>query len=299
MYITTIYRRSGKRARLASCIMAAALCVAGAACKKLQPANEILPDAAVNLFNASQVMQVSSPFVQKKIYVDGYDTAGTRYVYFNYLSGRPLEYPVEALAPGTVAGIPYMRLQAGTHEFTFTNAAKFKTGDIHFDFPASSQQQLYLADGIPAVDGFATYSVLRVEEDRRQSAGKVRVRFVHLSPDAGSLKTYRLDADNNRIFNGLPAEITYGSASPYAELDTAGAINQRLVLHYFQGTDTLSSVLSTSVPAEAGTSYVIVINGFKGKYAIKNPTGRSQAGAVEYETINFEATLTSYVRRSY
>ncbi|WP_162946268.1 DUF4397 domain-containing protein [Chitinophaga barathri] len=279
--------------------MAGILCITGGACKKLQPANDIPPDAAVNLFNASQVIQATGPFDQKKIYVDGYDTTGSQYVYFNYQSGRPLEYPVETLAPGTVPGIPYMRLQAGSHEFTFTNAAKFKAGDISSDFPAGTLHQLYLADGIPASDSLATYNVLRVEEDRRQPAGKVRVRFVHLSPDAGNFKMYRMDANNNRLFSGLPAEITYGAASPYAELDTAGAINQRLVLHYFQGADTLSSLLSTSVPAEPGTSYVIVINGFKGKHAIKNPTGRSQSGTVEYETINFEATLAGYVRRSY
>ncbi len=63
------------------------------------------------------------------------------------------------------------------------------------------------------------------------------------------------------------------------------------MLHYFQGIDTLASLLSTSIPAELGTSYVIVINGFKENKPSKIPPAAARPAPWNTKTINFEATL--------
>jgi hypothetical protein len=282
--------------------------LAAFACKKnVQPEQTTPPDLSVNFYNASELLRITSTAERKYIFVDGYDTANTNQPFFYYYSGSYLdEYPRDpGVMPVAVSAIPYTRLEAGGHRFVFTNAKKFKLADTSLTWQAGTHQQLYLANEMPTADSSANYRVVNVQEDRKRVEGKVRVRFINLSGDTDSLNVYRVDADGRRIFSGMPNDIRFATATMYAELDTAGNVNQRLTLQFFKGTDTVSALLSASVPAIPGNSYVLLIQGFRSSppnynsIPFKNPVGRDAAGNIIYERVQVAPNLRAVVRQSY
>lgn len=279
-----------------------------AACtKNVQPEQTTPPDMSVNFYNASELLRTTSPASQKYIHVDGYDTANTNHPFFYYFSGsNPDEYPRDApIGQGPVPGIQYMRLEAGPHQFTFTNAGKFKLVDTSLAGLPNTFQQLYLVNGLPKADGTTSYRIVPVQEERKRVEGKVRLRIINLSADTDSLNMFRIDADGRRIFAGMPSAIVFGTATPYVELDTARSINQRLTLQFYKGTDTLSPVLSAAVPAMAGSSYILLVQGYRSTppdfraLAFKNPIGRDASGGIIYEDVQVAANLRAVVRQSY
>lgn len=282
--------------------------LAAIACKKdLQPEQTTPPDLSVNFYNASELIRATSPASRKYIYVDGYDTISTNHPFFYYFSGtNPDEFPKNVpLTPAAVPAIPYMRLEAGSHQFIFTNAGKFKLADISQVWQANTFQQLYLVNGLPQADSTTTYRIVHVQEERKLVEGKVRVRVINLSADTDSLNMFQLQGDGRRIFTGMPHDIVFGTATPYVELDTAGGINQRLTLQLYKGTDTLSPLLSTTVPAVAGSSYVLLVQGYRSRpplyppLSFKNPAGRDSSGNIIYEKVEVPANLRAVVRQSY
>jgi hypothetical protein len=240
------------------------------------------------------------------VYIDQYDTSAlfrpslgeSAYPYFSFISyATQLEYPYPATNYDAYKLIYYMQVASGIHRFLFCDTGKAVLVDTSLNLAYQAYNTFYLTDAPVADNSRAAYQVVIVPEDRQASSDKVRVRFVHLSPDAGTLGCYMQKADNSKVYDSLPQNMAFASASSYVTLDTAGAYHNQLVFHLFDNTGT--DQLITSVPTTPGRSYVVVIQGFKNNQQRQIPHGKNTDGSIKYTNVAITANLRVMVRESY
>ncbi|HEK22394.1 MAG TPA: hypothetical protein ENO28_18275 [Bacteroidetes bacterium] len=274
------------------------------ACKKdIKPA---LPgeqeSAAVNYYIVSDVMNAAYGPSRgtTAAYADSVQQHGniiyntdSRYPVFAFGFLANPEYPTV----NDVSGInlfTYIRCNAGNHKFLFTDVTNAIVADTVTRLESNSWNSLYLADKPQADGADAAYTVLSVPEPRTAEEGKIGVRFINLSPDAGALDCKVLLSDGLTASNTL-ASVRFREASAYTWLTQEQAANGLLRL---QIGNSRSNIIS-AVPARPGRAFVIVIRGFLHNTTRRITTGKNADGSLIRETINISAGLRTDVRTSY
>lgn len=227
--------------------------------------------ANVNFFNASEVMNQNSSL------------QGGNMVYINDSVPKPpfLQFPIfevkypglgndmrqypqagvgrnpEVVIPDNYQVVYYMPVAVGTYRFIFTGSGKVFLKDIDATLEKDSYNTFYLTESPEADD---TYRITAVPEERKGAEGKIRVRVVHLAPDAESLSVMKADG----FSAGLPP-LKFGSYSPYIELDTIGASQNfgNVVLKFSDNSNPTELLVSAAVPAVEGSSFIILVQGFR------------------------------------
>ena len=273
------------------------LLVLAASCSK--DVKPLLPgpaDAAINFYNASEVM-ASSQALGTNNYILTDDTSLHSASFVSY-DTDDRQYPNFYPTYGGYGLFSWMRISAGNHRFWFTCHTQFPVADTSIHIPKDSYQSVYLSE---SPEGDAVYRVLVVPEEHAGIPGKVRIRFVHLSPDAGTLRCYRSMGDGGKTTDGLPQDMAYGTATPYVSLDTNGTAQTRgnLVLRLVDKNDPDNVVLSTGVPAVPGSSFVLLLQGFRQQATRRLITGRDANGKSKDTTVTVTANLRVNVRRTY
>lgn len=258
------------------------------------------PSAALNFYSASDLQYNLGS--NRYVFIDrAVDTASLNPAvpYFSNINPIDLqEYPISNLTYDAYNFISYVRITAGNHHIVFTDGNRETIKDTVLNLADTSYTSLYLTDaghnGEPA-----SYRLLASPEEHKGVPGRVRMRVVNLSPDVGSISCYLQNANGTILFSPLPQQLAFGTASPYLELDTAGAYRGKLNLQIIADKDPLHSFLFTQITANPGHSYVVIIKGFYQPTTRLVPTGKNPDGSIKYQAVAISPNLRVNIRQSY
>ncbi|WP_257668715.1 hypothetical protein [Parapedobacter tibetensis] len=163
---------------------------------------------------------------------------------------------VDNSARGDVYWLP---VHAGDYRFIFTSRDRTYLHTQNIPLSKQTYQVLYLVESPEADDAYTVVEVPIERKDRVE--GHVTVQFVNLSPDAGEVEAYRVDADGNELATATDTPLAFGEYSS-AELATAGTqdtYNGILIRFRRPGGEDVQSV---AVPANNGAVYTVLLRGF-------------------------------------
>nr|WP_199077702.1 DUF4397 domain-containing protein [Pedobacter sp. ASV19] len=281
-----------------ACILIAVLPFTG--CKK--EVAGVNDNIALNFYSASDVMSaISSPArATTAIYLDEVrqqngpiiNNSNLTFPYFTYGYSSAPEYP-SLIRQGQ---INYARFNAGRHRLYFTDPLNTVVVDTLIKPQLNSYYCIYLADA-PGNNAKISYRAVAVAEDRTDvPTGKVGVRFIHLSPDAGDLTVSLSDPSGNAI-SAIPGLLKYPAASGYQFFDATGISGG--VLHFNLSNKATGANINTGIPFSEGQRYVIVITGFLKDQQRQAVTGKNADGSLVYNNITVAASLRAELRTAY
>ena len=206
-----------------------------------------------------------------------------------------------------------MDFAVGKHRFVYSyfgytqdadnfrlNLPAARLAEAEFDLEEGKYHTLYFVDDNVEEGAKAAYRVIKVENLQQNSIteGKVNVRFVHLSADAGSIAVKLADSDGNELASGMPENMSFSSASDYIPVDPEGLTQDGgLLFHiYLQGS---SQPISVGVPANTGHSFDVLLHGFTKPHTLQLINKVAQNGAPSYKTIQVPVGFTATVRQMY
>lgn len=256
--------------------MAICLILAGiTACdSNIEPYNPAPPEAFVNFYLASEVRQQNNALLYKNniVYVnDSVLNEANRsfYVYFGSGSQYPSNYTDGLYIYNEIANrtnyetLFWLPVETADYKFIYSSIANNKLflKDTTVILPYQSYTTFYLTES-PESD--TAYRIITIPEDIKREPGKVKVRFVHLGWDTEPLKIFRERPSGIKDYDGLPQDIAFGEYSPSISLDTVGTDKSKIILlKFYTGDDNSQLLLSAAVPAEAGSSFVVMICGIQ------------------------------------
>lgn len=165
-------------------------------------------------------------------------------------------FVVDNSARGDVYWLP---VHTGDYRFIFTSKDKTYLYTQNTTLNRQTYQVLYLVES-PETDD--AYTVVNVPVERKDRVdGSITVQFANLSPDAGEVEAYRVDAAGNEIAMATVAPLAFGEYAS-ADLTTAGTqdtYNGILIRFRRPGGEDLQAV---SVPANSGAVYTVLLRGF-------------------------------------
>lgn len=157
-------------------------------------------------------------------------------------------------------GVHFLPMHAGDYRFIYTSRDRTYLHTANETLQKNSYNMLYLVES-PDTD--AAYTVISVAvEMKERIKDKVTVLFVNLSPDAGEVEAYRVDAAGNEIAADLPAPLSFGHYAP-AELSLEGTEDtHNSILLRFRHPGAGDELQAVAVPAEKGAVYTLLLRGF-------------------------------------
>ncbi|MET0636072.1 MAG: hypothetical protein ABWZ25_08575 [Chitinophagaceae bacterium] len=255
---------------------------------------------SLNFYAASDVLKTIGKGVVP-VFIDKYEpnrvinSFNSPYPFFDYdVQGQKLDYPYIF---GTHSGLYYARFDAGSHHYMFTDTTRCIVVDTTLMLPAKTYTCFYLTDAAVADNSPAKYIVKAVNELRSVPDGKVGVRFVHMSADAGDLTCSFQKADGSLV-NSLPETLKFGEASAYQYYDANDVSANKLLLFSLNNTNTGATIL-TGVSFNPGRSYIIVISGFLRDQMRQIPTVKNPDGSFSYVSATIGKNLRAEIRTSY
>lgn len=204
----------------------------------------------------------------------------------------------------------YMNYKAGSHRFFFTymgwdsntsvtdaNIPLSRLADVSFDLPAEKYHTLYFTDDKAAEGAVAAYRVVKVEDIREKAvqSGKVSVRFIQLSMDAGKVTVKQWMKDGTE--KDLQLHLDFGDSTGYLELDTTEAQSGVLLFNiYPEGSTDYTTV---GIPTETGHSFDVLLHGFTQVHSRQIVTGSTVDYRPVYKTVTFAQSFDATVRKMY
>ncbi len=272
------------------------------ACKKMV-LTELPGDKAaieLNFYPASDVLNAYIPRGQFiPIYVDHFiDNPSPQSVLglpgFQYSSiGVPSDFP----SSQNISVVTYLPYNVGVHRVMFADNLNMVVLDTSFNQPAKSYNCLYFGDAPAAVNAPSKYKMVVVQEDRSGIApDQVGVRFIHLGPDAGTLRCNRVRADGS-LTNAAPASLNFGSYTDYQYFTAQDTV--RGLLRFSLDNPAGGVSIPTAVPYIPGRKYAIVISGFLNDQQRQIPAGKNPDSTTLYQPITISRNLRATVRRIY
>lgn len=233
-------------------------------------------DAGISFFNASvafrEVMTSGNKYIFLDNNTDTLNTVPPRFGEYSY----QLQFPDPTasqgvVAPGAEIPVSYMRLAAGAHAIRVNDPDKNEVAKLDVQLTKGSRHVVYVTDSLGA-DKSIHFTGLAVPEGEPVAAG-IRIRVVHLSPDVKDLNVYQLGPEDVRLFpDNRPVNMGYRQVSNYFLPDVTKKVRDKLLLRFYEGTDTANVVLTTIIPTDhIPAAYEIIINGYKTGPAYRYP----------------------------
>ncbi|MES2458229.1 MAG: hypothetical protein V4594_21910 [Bacteroidota bacterium] len=230
------------------------------------------------------------------------------YFEFNGLS-KLIMFPYLAADP--LGKTMYLDYKAGEHQVIFSylvakEADKtvgmplLRMADTTIKMAAGSHSSMYLADAPAAEGARAVYKLVRTEQplEKAVTVGKVSVRFVNLSPDAGNLRVSLVDANGTENTSLLPQNLAFAGASDYTALDISGSTDRQLLIRVYSSTGNIP-LITSAIPAQAGHSFEMVIHGFKAAHQQQVVSGVNADGSPSFKTVTLPVSLSLTARQTY
>ncbi|HBX21749.1 MAG TPA: hypothetical protein DEF88_15020 [Porphyromonadaceae bacterium] len=215
--------------------------------------------------------------------------------------GRPeiRDYPryLTHIASGHQSGtanadVFWLPIYPGGYDFIFTSKDKTYLKTEHIRLEAKSHNIVYLVESIETE---SSYAIINVPIERKERIeGKVTVQFVNLSPDAGKMEAYRVDAGGNETVETLPSNLDFGQyASTELSMEGAASTYDKLLLR-FRPAGGGGDLASISVPAESGAVYTVLLRGFANE-----ASRRIKKDNENYAEVTIQPNLRVSLRRGF
>lgn len=204
----------------------------------------------------------------------------------------------------------YMNYNAGNHRFLFTymgwdndvsvsepTIPLSRLADVEFSLEGGKYYTLYFTDDTAQEGAVAAYRVVRVEDLREKAvtAGKVAVRFVHLAPDAGTVRiAQRMKDGSEQVLN---AQTSFAEVTEHYALDTSQAQDGLLLFNVYAAGS--SDAIIAGVPADTGHSFDILLHGFIQTHDRQVITGSTEDYQPVYSTVTLPVSFDATVRQMY
>lgn len=287
------------------CCLALLLIVAMVGCDKAEWVDTTA--AYINFYNASEVIQQNAVLMNNNmVFINDSLPNGTfdKFPQFRNLDVSQRQYPytfsiyntADIHTPSTYQYVYYMAMQPDKYHFIYTGADKIFLHDTTLNLSVGSHTCLYLVE---SPEDFA-YHIVSVPEEREGIDGKVRVRVVHLSPDTEPVSIRRVYADGSSKDVGYSA-VGFGGYTDYIALDTEGTEEQfhNIVLQLSLADAPDDAVLTAAIPADAGSSYIVLLRGFQNPAERNLLRGYDNLGEPVYQQYAVYANLRTALRRTY
>ena len=272
-------KKINNRKILFYCLLTGAITILFSACKEDMDA--VLPAggniAYVNFVNAAEVFlygQKDTLQWYNNLYIND-SINNPPFDNYNGNANYPFEFSTEAKlairqCPGSFTANPYVTgggnadvywlpLEGGDYHFIYTSKNKTYLYTAEENLKKDTYQVLYLVES-PETD--SSYTVVNVPvEHKERVEGRVMVQLVNLSPDAGEVEVYRVDANGNEMVTATTNALTFGQYAS-AEFSTEGTKDSyNSILLRFR-TPGGSDRQSIAVPSNSGAVYTVLLRGF-------------------------------------
>lgn len=169
-------------------------------------------------------------------------------------------FPAGAYPYSFVNGpVIYTRFRAGNRKLIITDLKDSVYLQSQKQFQAHSIYNCYVADDVTVTDSSQIkYKVLYSDDSEPVQAGKIGVRFINLSPDAGTF-----NAAQELAGGSLKAlqPLNFAEPSPFYFFDQKDIVSNNIIPFVLSNTQK-GLKLTTGLSFVAGINYVILIKGF-------------------------------------
>lgn len=205
------------------------------------------------------------------------------------------EYPTQMSHVGTGAGdnnsgsgIYWLPVEAGDYRFIFTSRDRTYLIAENKTLDKQTYHTLYLAESAVTDSSYAIVDVPIQRIDKLE--GSATVQFVNLSPDAGEVEVYRVDAGGNEILTATePLAFGQYQSAALAIEGTENTYNSILLrFRAAEGGD----LVSFAVPANEGAVYTVLLRGFA-----QQTMRKIKKDNYSYAEVNIMPDLRASVRR--
>lgn len=271
-------------------------------CSKKQNSLAVADPAYINIFNASHVYD--SMQKRRNVYLSGYDTSSiTGAGSLNFWNSYELPSAAQVQPVRVDRPIRYYIFVAGSQRVRFADTLGTIVADSSLNFSSGGNYTLYLADDTTRLS--PPYPVTRsgavrlfsFPEEQTSTPGKVRLRYIDLTPDVDTLNGYFFTSTGGKFTSGAtPNALTYGTASAYYDIDTTGlVVGGQMLLRMFRKKDTTRFFTQIPVPPTPGRTYTVLIFGNAGqlncRFSVKQPDGTTKE-----KTITYSPNMSGLVR---
>lgn len=251
------------------------------ACSKDLP--DVLPAngevAYVNFVNAGEAFLYGSQedMLQRenRIYVndsinnapfDSYNHQGRYPAEFSGENGLDIrQYPqhftgnniiVDNSAQGDVYWLP---VHAGDYRFIYTSRDRTFLHTTNTSVARGTYYQLYLVESPESEESYTMVEASMQQGERVD--GQITIQFVHLSPDAGQVEVYRVDAEGNEVAAATDIPFSFSEKATISlPIEGAETTFNRILLRF--RTPGGADLHALSVPAKSGAVYTVLLRGF-------------------------------------
>ncbi|MGV8094900.1 MAG: hypothetical protein AB2L24_23860 [Mangrovibacterium sp.] len=290
---------------------AAIMLIGFTACEENLPA--VLPAdgnvAFVNFVNAGEAFlygqQNDALYRDNRLYIndsvnnppfDKYNGRANYPMVFTYEPGLDIrQYPrhftgVSSVTTPISADVYWLPVHAGDYRFIFTSRDKTYLLTENKTLGKQSYHILYLVE---SAETDSSYIVVDVPiEYKERMEGKVSVQLVNLSPDAGDVEVYRVDAAGVEMAAVSAAPLSLGHHQS-AEFEIAGSESTyNSILLRFRSAGGGEDLQSVAVPAENGAVYTVLLRGFA-----QETVRKVKKDNYSYVVVNIMPDLRTSLRR--
>lgn len=274
------------------------------ACKKTLELPDDTAATALNFFPATDVMLTAYNGGTTAIQVDTFNRhpklpfTGDNIPAFGFSAGSAGGFPAVDSRYGDYMTFANYNYRGNGHRLFFTDTANVVQLDTTINFQPQSYTCIYLADvPVSAQNLPVRYKAFAITEERAGvPLNKVGVRFIHLSPDAGSLNVSLLKADGS-LSALLPGSIGYGQASAYQYLDSTAVVSG--LVKFSVNNSTNGAAVLTGVAFTPGHSYIVLVTGFLSDQQRQVRSGTNPDGSTKYKFVTINRNLRAIIRKSY
>lgn len=209
----------------------------------------------------------------------------------------------------------YMNFSAGRHRFVYSyfgyanpsaetficNLPSARLADASFSFEAGSHSCLYLCDDLAAEGDTARYRVVKADQVVEGSipAGKLSIRFINLSPDAGNISASLLQGDGSSMTTGLPQGLAFTGVSAYIAVDTAGAVQNKTLQLRITPDNGSPITVNIAAATSIGHCFDLVCFGFTQRHTRKIVNFVAQDGTPTYSDVQLPIGFKATLRENY
>jgi hypothetical protein len=235
-----------------------------AACKKdLQPHSDNTSDGQVAFINASAQLFSDlgfngNAYILKDITDTTYKPVNLSSPDMPYLNKQyKYQYPSTNFnATLAQPWVNYLHTSTGAHQFILIDTAHYLRVKDEVDLKANTPVSIYYADSLGYFRSFI------LEDQLINEPGKVRLRFLNLSPDAGDV--FFTINEKPASSSGFINSFKYGSLTSFVSYPNIK--RDTLRINFYRAGDSTTVVATTFLQADPGRSYTLALQGYYSQF---------------------------------
>jgi len=174
------------------------------------------------------------------------------------LGGHFPERPYPSFAVGSDPNVLYTRINSGNRKIIFTNTKDSILYQAQHIFLRGGTYNMLIADDSVQDSTKIQYRNVFSDDSQAVQSGKIGIKFIHLSPDSGSLTVSQSLKDGSKK---QLSTLDFTQSTSYMFLDQSSVISNGVIAFSFQNTKK-KIFFETGIAFKPGINYLIIIKGF-------------------------------------